>query len=69
LLELRAGSNYADGMDVALLCLLNASNFDLETSTVRRPRPESGCCATKKKILLKTCSGCYSLDLVSVAGH
>jgi len=64
------------GYDVRLLFLLSVSNCDLETSTVGRPRPELGCCATPprlhpppKKILLRTSSGCYSLDLVSVAGH
>jgi hypothetical protein len=24
---------------------------DLETSTMRRPRPDKGCCATRKKII------------------
>ena len=48
-----AGWNPAEGMDVRLLCLFvvcyRARVFmSIEAATVRRPRPELGCCVTKQ---------------------
>jgi len=46
-----AGSNSAEGMDVRLVCcvgIVRGVMCDLETSTMRLPRPDMGCSFTRK---------------------
>ena len=47
-----AGSDPAEGTNIRLSCLLCVCVCDPGTLTIRRSRPELGCCATDKKLIL-----------------